>query len=192
MVLNCIVPRLALWIIDKPESDVYNCPEFRELIYVNYVCYIYYTMINKPWSQMCRFNIWININTLRSKQNCIHVPDEIFKYIFLDKNVWIPIKISLKFNVPINNISALLHIIAWRWPGAQPLSETMSVKLPTHMCVTRPQWVKCNVLFAKWRQSYVSILTQIIALSQYWIIIKSVLWHSLEINFTKSALNLNP
>ena len=31
--------------------------------------------------------------------------------------------------------------MAWRRPGDKPLSEPMMVKLPTHICVTRPQWV---------------------------------------------------
>ena len=32
--------------------------------------------------------------------------------------------------------------MAWRRPGDKPLSEPMVVRLPTHICVTRPQWVK--------------------------------------------------
>ena len=86
------------------------------------------------------------INTLRPRPNRRHFADDIFKYIFLNENVWIPIKISLKF-VPkgrINNISALVQIMAWRRPGDKPLSEPMMVSLPTHICVTRCQWVKEN------------------------------------------------
>ena len=57
----------------------------------------------------------------------------------LDK---ILIKISLKFvpNGPINNIPALVQIMAWRWPGDKPLSEPMMVILQTHICIPRPQW----------------------------------------------------
>ena len=32
--------------------------------------------------------------------------------------------------------------MAWRRPGDKPLSEPMMVCLLTHICVTRPQWVK--------------------------------------------------
>ena len=83
------------------------------------------------------------INTLRPRQNGRHLADDIFKGIFLNKNVWIPIKFSLKFvpNGPINNIPALVQIMAWRRPGDKPLSEPLVVRLPTHICVTRPQWV---------------------------------------------------
>ena len=44
-------------------------------------------------------------------------------------------------NVRINNIPALVQIMAWRRPGDKPLSEPMMVSLLTHICVTRPQWV---------------------------------------------------
>ena len=82
-------------------------------------------------------------NTLRSRQNGRHFADDIFKRIFFNENVWISIKISLKFvpKGPINNIPALVQIMAWRRPGDKPLSEPMTVSLPTHICVTRPQWV---------------------------------------------------
>ena len=86
------------------------------------------------------------INTLRPWQNGRHFADDILKCIFLNENVWIPIKISLKFvpKGPINNIPALVEIMAWRRPGDKPLSEPVTVGLPTHICVTRPQWVKAN------------------------------------------------
>ena len=57
---------------------------------------------------------------------------------FLDENVWILIKISLIFvpKGPVNNIPALVEIMAWRWPGDKPLSEPMMVSLLTYICVT--------------------------------------------------------
>ena len=42
---------------------------------------------------------------------------------------------------PIDNIPALVLIMAWRRPGAKPFSEPMMARLLTHICVTRPQWV---------------------------------------------------
>ena len=85
-----------------------------------------------------------NLNTLRPRQNGRHFPDDIFKCIFLNESGQISIKISLKFvpNVPINNILTWAQIIAWRCPGDKPLSEPMTGSLLTHICVTRPQWVK--------------------------------------------------
>ena len=84
------------------------------------------------------------LNTLRPRRNGRHFPDDIFKWIFLNENVWISIEVSLKFvrKGPNNNIPALVQIMTWRWPGDKPLSEPMMVNLPTHICVTRPQWVK--------------------------------------------------
>ena len=82
---------------------------------------------------------WFDFNILRPRQNGRHLTDDIFKCIFLYENVWIPIWISLKGQ--INNIPALVQIMAWRRPGDKPLSEPMMVRVPTHICVTRPQWV---------------------------------------------------
>ena len=82
-------------------------------------------------------------NILRPKQIGHHFADDVFKCIFLNENVWIAIKISLTFvpKGPINNIPALIQIMAWRRPGYKPLSEPMMVSLLTHICVTWPQWV---------------------------------------------------
>ena len=84
------------------------------------------------------------IDTLRPKQNGRHFADNIFKCIFLNGNVWILIEISLKFvpKDPINNIPALVQIMAWHWPDNKPLQESMMVWSPTHICVTRPQRIK--------------------------------------------------
>ena len=84
------------------------------------------------------------LNTLRPRRNEQQLADDIFRCIFFNENAWIPIKISLKFVLkgPINNIPALVRIMAWRRPGDKPLSEPMMVRLPTHICVTRPQWIK--------------------------------------------------
>ena len=93
------------------------------------------------WS--VRSHFWICINTLKSRQDGHHFPDDIFRCIFLNENEWYSIKVSLKFvpKVPINSIPALLQIMAWRQPGSKLLSEPMMVSLPMHICVTRPQWV---------------------------------------------------
>ena len=84
------------------------------------------------------------LNTLRPRQNGRHFADDMFKCIFLNENVWIPIEISLKFvsRGSINNNPALFQIMAWRRPGDKPLSEPMMVSSLTQICVTRPQWVK--------------------------------------------------
>ena len=69
--------------------------------------------------------------------------DAIYRWIYLNDNVWISIKISLMFvaKVPINNIPALVQMMAWRRSGDKPLSEPVMDSLLTHICVTRPQWV---------------------------------------------------
>ena len=127
-----------------------------------------YIIITKSWSPEMIYCLWLPpvyrtdhnyidntktgnplINTLRSRQNGRHFADDTFKCIFMNENVRISINISLKF-VPkglINNIPALVQIMAWRRRGNKPLSESMMVRLPTHICITLPQWVKipCNL-----------------------------------------------
>ena len=105
------------------------------------------------------------VNILRPRQNGRLFADDIFTRIFLNENVWISVKISLKFvlNGSINNIPALVQITAWRWPGDKPLSEPMMGRLPTHICVTRPQWVN-----------------------------NAFLWHSTESNFTATDWAIIP
>ena len=112
--------------------------------------HIYFTM-------HCVINTYTNqerirLNTLMPGRNKRHCTDDILKCIFLNENVWISLKIALKF-VPkfqINNIPALVQIMAWRQPGDKPLSEPMIVILLTHTCVTRPQWVNAQCISNMW------------------------------------------
>ena len=89
------------------------------------------------------FPSWAPLNTLRPRQNGRHFADDTFNRIFVNENVRIFIKFSLKFvpKGPINNIPTLVQIMAWRRPGDKPLSEPVMVSLLTHIRVTRPQWV---------------------------------------------------
>ena len=66
------------------------------------------------------------------------------KFLFLKWKVIIPINISLKvFPMnPINNIPALVHIMACRKPSDKPLSAPVTGNLLRYKCYTRPQWVK--------------------------------------------------
>ena len=113
-----------------------NAVRYRyNMVRINIILYI---LCSQLWGISTR------ANTLRPRQNSRHFADDIFKCILFNENVSISIKISLNF-VPkgtINNIPSLLHIIAWRRQGDKPISEPMKVSLLTHLCVTRPQWVK--------------------------------------------------
>ena len=90
---------------------------------------------------------------LRLRQNGRHIPDDIFKCIFLYENFWISIKIPLNMlnfvaEGPINNIPVLVQIMAWRQSGDKPLSETVMVGLLMHICIPLPSWVKASCLLA--------------------------------------------
>ena len=119
-------------------------------------------------------------NTLRPRQNGRHFADDIFNCIFLNGNVRISIKFSLKFVLkdPINSIPALVQIMAWRRPGDKPLSEPMMFSLLTHICVTRPQWVK-ESLFYIWYSVYKD---KWVVKTPYLYYVNLVFHHNLEMN----------
>ena len=100
------------------------------------------------WWHFClltwKIDIHDYINTLKPRQNGRHFLDDTLKCISLNENVRISIKISPNFvpKGPINNIPALFQIMAWCRSGDKPLSEPMVVRLLTHICITRPQWVR--------------------------------------------------
>ena len=86
---------------------------------------------------------WINSLRLRQIDDILQTTfSNVFSITW--RCVLISIKISLKF-IPkdaINNIPALVQLMAWGWQGDKPLSEPMMIILLTHICVTRPEWVK--------------------------------------------------
>ena len=56
------------------------------------------------------------------------------KWTYMNFAEWVP-------KVQINNIPALVQIMACRRPGDKPFSEPIMVSLLTHIYVTQPQWV---------------------------------------------------
>ena len=101
------------------------------------------------------FAVLINVlalNTLRPRQNGRHFADDIYKCIFLNENVWDSIKIPMKLvhKDPNNSIPSLVQIMAWRRPGDRPLSEPIMVRLPTQICVARPQGVNVSIRILRW------------------------------------------
>ena len=117
-------------------------------LYIGYSCLVGPLLIcilnSETVCSCCDFIINIAFNTLRPGQNGRRFTDDTFKRIFLNENVRISIKISLKLvpKGPINIIPSLVQIMAWRRSGDKPLSEPKVESLLTHICVTRPQWVK--------------------------------------------------
>ena len=129
-------------------------------------------------------------NKLRLGQNVHHFPDNIFKCIFLNENIWISIKISLKFVLksPNDDIPALVQIMARHRPGDKPLSEPMMVSLLTHI-LNEPHTFRFNSLWpsdAILTAFKILALVQVMAccltvsshyLDQCWLIIIYILWH---------------
>ena len=115
-----------MWILTQWRHVFYICNDMGSILYYQ---------VKPKCSDVSR-----SLNSLRLRQNGRHFADDTFKCSFLNENIWISINISLTF-VPkgqINNISALVQIMAWRRPGDKPLSEPMMASLLTHICVTQP------------------------------------------------------
>ena len=101
------------------------------------------------------------INSLRPRRNGHFNADVIFKCIFLNENVWFPTKMSVKFvpKGPINNILALVQIIAWRRPGDKPLSEPMRVYWGIY--------VSPGLNELKWNNNGITILHYVLISSEF-------------------------
>ena len=129
------------------------------------------TWLHAMWSQTLQWNSaigrYVDLNTLKPRHYGRHFPDDLFKCIFLNENVWISLTISLKFvpKVTINNIPTLVQIMAWRRPGDKPLSEPMMVGLPTHIGLNElTYWARRKMsymllmaflyLFVMWKRLY--------------------------------------
>ena len=155
LMFTLISARINGWVNNREAGDLRRYRTHSDVIAMN-------------WRHMAQFSHheWkcsrdpfvtsIMFNTLSLRRNGRHFIDDTFKRVFMNENIRISINFSLKF-VPkclINNIPALVQIIAWRRPGDKPLSDPRMENLPTHICVTRPQWVKNRVWPGKERKSY--------------------------------------
>ena len=110
----------------------FNCNFFLITVFYNQICVGYklglwvkselmLSFISVKWNP----SIPIMIDTLRPRQNGRHFTDYFFNCIFLNENVWVSIKISLKC-VPESTVykkSSLVQVMTWRRTGAKPFPE---------------------------------------------------------------------
>ena len=131
-------------IVCKMAAILFWPPCIRSDLWCNFLASVSNAIFLIIWDNFITISNYRPINTQRLRQIGRHFPDNIFKWIFFDANVWIFIKMSLKFvpQGPTNNMPALVQIMAWCWPGDKPLSEPMIISWLMHICVTWPQWVK--------------------------------------------------
>ena len=117
-----------IWVISRKKGSKPTKKIFKMQVLETYIVPQWHNCVN-------RIHIFIELNTLRPRQNGRHFTHDIFKCIFFNENVKNVITFSLRFvpNGPNNNISALIQIMAWRRPGVKPIPEPMMVRLPTHM-----------------------------------------------------------
>ena len=113
-------------------------------------------------SDVCTLNNgteWTHLKNILSKLT--HLPwtnwplfrRRYFRCIFLNENVQISIKISLRFlpKGPIDDIPVLVQVMAWHWPGDKPLSVPMIVEfndayMRHSASVSLHIWTPCDTL----------------------------------------------
>ena len=71
------------------------------------------------------------LNSSPPGRNDHHFRDDIFKCIFVNKEFWIGIQMSLKFvpKGPIDNKWALVEVMPWRQIGDKPFPELMVTQI---------------------------------------------------------------
>ena len=98
------------------------------------------SIVMPPLSESVLWPAFYMFNTLRPRQNGRHFADDIFN-AFSGMKIY-NFRLKFHWKGPINNIPALVQIMAWCWWSNKPLSEPMMVTLRTHLYITWPQWVK--------------------------------------------------
>ena len=117
----------------------------------NKICFLYTCLstrehFHNTWEDLIRYNVTarILIKTLRPGKMPATLADDIFKCISLNEKFWVLYRISLKY-VPwrlIDNMAALVQIMAWRQTGHKPSSWFAKLVcctdayILTHVCVT--------------------------------------------------------
>ena len=105
----------------------------------------------------CQVDRHEHTSHIKAEKNGRCFADDIFECISLKENVWILIKISLKFvpKVAINNIPSLVqitHYLNLWWPSLLP-----------HICFTQPQWLKW--ILNRVRILYANVFEKVICLN---------------------------
>ena len=110
-----------------------------------YRIHIFFKVASLELGQLydCRSASYVCFNILRLRLNGRHFADDTLTCIFLNESVWLLNEISLNIvpNGLMNNIPALVQIMACCRTGDKPLFEPMLIRLLMHICITWPQWV---------------------------------------------------
>ena len=105
---------------------------------LNFLCVLAVLRHTTLWQLL--YPLLSHLNSLRPRRNEQHFADDIFNCLFLNENVWIPIKISLKIVPmgPIDNIPSLVQIMAWRRRSAsvsESLHTDVDIAIYTYICM---------------------------------------------------------
>ena len=80
------------------------------------------------------------MNTFRPRQNGRYFADDIFKYIFLNENVWMLIKISLKKNCGLRMHRECRERFPRNQIQSKPLVNDPGMHHGMHVGIFNPRW----------------------------------------------------
>ena len=121
LMFSLISVRINVWVNNGEAGDLRHNRAHCDVIVMKRICQMEYISSIIDTIRALPYFVVVS-NTLRPRQDGRQFPDDIFKRIFLNENVIISIKISLKFvpKGPINNNPALVQIMAWRRSDDKP------------------------------------------------------------------------
>ena len=144
-------------------------------------------------------------NTLRPRQKGRHFPDDIFKYIFFNENIWISIRFSLKFvpKFPIENkpvlVQAASHclnqwwLIYWHIYASIGLNEHQLMADVTNENTKR---VSCNKNIVMLREFPLNIDQRVLLIENHycfgWMAKCSKRWHTFQITTMTQFSDIYP
>ena len=88
------------------------------------------------------FLIYVCVNTLRPRQNGRHFPDDVFKCIFLNENVWIPI-----------DVQATSHYLNQWWLDYRCIYASLGLN---ELNLNDPNWVRPELQVTAWPTPYLT------------------------------------
>ena len=125
--------------IKNNDSSFHNTAHLYTFLTLRFSNVNHHYFLSSTTKQSIDYMVDWPVNTLRLRQKGCHFADSTFKCIFLNENHCILILISLRFvsKGPINDMPALVQVMAWAQTGDKPLSEQWWLVYWTHIWVTQ-------------------------------------------------------
>ena len=124
---------------------IYCIFTYEILLYLITLWYLFYSKVYVPWFINHSFTHWNREKKCTISRMAFEMQLYEWKCLNFELNFT-----EICFKGAIDNIPALVQIMACNWLDDKPSYEPMVIFLLTHTCVTRPQWVMKLIM---WIQS---------------------------------------